>query len=120
MVYSLLVLCVQFLLPTIILLLAHVRIYLKLASLPFWGQAKQTVVKEETNMKTQSGKEGETKKDERKHSGRKRSHKTIYLLVCVVVVFMCSWFPLKYRTAKSGIFNREFFKLSLLRVDKGV
>ena len=38
--YSLSVLCVQFLAPSTILLLAHIRIYRKLSSLPFWGQIR--------------------------------------------------------------------------------
>ena len=89
MVYSLLVLCVQFLLPSIILLLAHIRIYLKLTSLPFWGHATQSVVKEEINMPPIN----ENKKKREKRV-RKRSNRTIYLLIYVVVLFMCSWFPL--------------------------
>jgi hypothetical protein len=92
LVYSLLVLCVQFLMPSIILLLAHVRIYLKLTSLPFWGRSRSPVIKEGTEIKALNGENH--KGDERKMSARKRSHKTIYLLVCVVVLFMCSWFPL--------------------------
>ena len=38
--YSITVLCIQFLLPSTLLLLAHIRIYRKLASLPFWGQIR--------------------------------------------------------------------------------
>ena len=38
--YSITVLCMQFLLPSTLLLLAHIRIYRKLASLPFWGQIR--------------------------------------------------------------------------------
>ena len=85
--YSLFVLCVQFLLPSIILLLAHIRIYLKLTSLPYWGHATHIVIQEEVDMQTFNGKKREEQK-------RKRSNRTIYLLVCVVLFFMCSWFPL--------------------------
>ena len=92
LVYSLLVLCVQFLMPSIILLLAHVRIYLKLTSLPFWGHSRSPVIKEEIDIQNLNG-DNHTAY-ERQMSARKRSHKTIYLLVSVVVLFMFSWFPL--------------------------
>ena len=67
---------VQFLLPLGILVLAHARIYHKLISLPFWGR-----------MARQGNQEGD-------QQGRVRGNKTIYLLVCVVLVFMCAWLPL--------------------------
>ena len=44
--YSISVLCIQFLLPSTILLLAHIRIYRKLSSLPFWGQLRQSMPRE--------------------------------------------------------------------------
>ena len=73
-------------------MLHYVRIYLKLTSLPFWGRSRATVVKEEMNI--QGVNENDGKAEERNLAARKRSHKTIYLLACVVVLFMCSWFPL--------------------------
>ena len=45
-------------------------------------------------MNTHTEKEPKQKKYESNCSARKKSHKTIYLLVCVVVLFMCSWIPL--------------------------
>ena len=59
------VLGVQFLLPSGILVVAHARIYHKLASLPFWGRRAR-----------QGDQEGD-------QQGRVRGNKTIYLLVCV-------------------------------------
>ena len=44
--YSISVLLIQFLLPSTILLLAHIRIYRKLSSLPFWGQLRQSMPRE--------------------------------------------------------------------------
>ena len=70
------VLGVQFLLPSGILVVAHARIYHKLASLPFWGRRAR-----------QGNQDGD-------QQGRARGNKTIYLLVCVVLVFMCAWLPL--------------------------
>ena len=68
---------VQFLLPAGLLVLAHARIYTKLASLPFWEQRRNRQVSQERNQQ-----------------GRAKGSKTIYLLVSVVVVFMCAWLPL--------------------------
>ena len=48
--YSITVLCVQFLLPSTILLLAHIRIYRKLSSLPFWGQLRHSMPREEIEL----------------------------------------------------------------------
>jgi hypothetical protein len=70
------VLGVQFLLPSGILVLAHARIYHKLSSLPFWGRRGR-----------QDNQEGD-------QQDRARGNKTIYLLVCVVLIFMCAWLPL--------------------------
>ena len=113
MYYSLLVLCVQFLLPSLILLLAHVRIYRKLAALHFWGSARQPAPQEETEieMNEQNSKKGNGRRKWR----RRRGHKTTYLLVSVVVVFMCSWFPLNMLNVllDLGLYSKLFrFALS--------
>ena len=70
------VLGVQFLLPSGILVLAHARIYHKLVTLPFWGRRDR---------------QGSQDRDQQ---GRARGTRTIYLLVSVVIVFMCAWLPL--------------------------
>ena len=75
--YSFAVLGVQFLLPSGLLVLAHARIYTKLASLPFWGKRSDRQAREEMNQQ-----------------GRTKGSKTIYLLVSVVVIFMSAWLPL--------------------------
>ena len=67
---------VQFLFPSGILVLAHARIYHKLVSLPFWGRKARQV------------------NQEGGQQDRVRGNKTIYLLVCVVLVFVCTWLPL--------------------------
>ena len=89
--YSITVLCVQFLLPSTILLLAHIRIYRKLSSLPFWGQLRHSMPREEIELAAvaQTGVHHHQPRNQ-------RAQKTTYLLVSVVVVFMCAWFPLNF------------------------
>ena len=99
--------------PSLILLLAHVRIYRKLAALHFWGSARQPAPQEETEieMNPQTSKKGNGRRILR----RKRGHKTTYLLVSVVVVFMCSWFPLNMLNVllDLGLYKKLFrFELS--------
>ena len=89
--YSITVLCIQFLLPSTILLLAHIRIYRKLSSLPFWGQLRQSMPREGIELAAVA-QTGVHHHQPRNH----RAQKTTYLLVSVVVVFMCSWFPLNF------------------------
>ena len=112
MYYSL-VLCVQFLLPSLMLLLAHVRIYRKLAALHFWGSARQLAPQEETEI--EMNEHNSKKGNGRRILRRKRGHKTTYLLVSVVVVFMCSWFPLNMLNVllDLGLYSKLFrFALS--------
>ena len=65
---------VQFLLPLSVLVLTHARIYYKLSQLPFWSSQRSTGTGSQ--------------------HGEARGQRTLYLLVSVVIVFMCSWLPL--------------------------
>ena len=84
--YSLAVAGVQFLLPSGVLMFVHARIYHRLTQLPFWSSRVRS--------HTTAG-------GQRSHSAvggqqqlEGRGQKTLYLLISVVVVFMCSWLPL--------------------------
>ena len=104
-------LCVQFLLPSFILLFAHIRIYKKLTSLPFWGRSRHHVASEDTELQTVAGENHNHEKDEkRKGARRKNGNKTIYLLMCVVTIFMISWFPLNVLNVllDLGFYSRLF------------
>ena len=55
----------------------HARIYHRLTQLPFWSSRARS--------NTTAGGQ---------HQGDGRGQKTLYLLISVVIVFMCSWLPL--------------------------
>lgn len=75
--YSLAVAGVQFLLPSGVLMFVHAHIYHRLTQLPFWS----------TRARSHSVADGQVQSEA-------RGQRTLYLLVSVVIVFMCSWLPL--------------------------
>ena len=92
--YSLGILGIQFMLPSMILIMAHASIYRKLNASSFWGRHRTTLlVKVETEMQQQTG-QTVSERSAEPCLNPKRGHRTIYLLLCVVIVFMCSWLPL--------------------------
>uniref|UniRef100_A0A182TL11 G-protein coupled receptors family 1 profile domain-containing protein n=1 Tax=Anopheles melas TaxID=34690 RepID=A0A182TL11_9DIPT len=77
--YSAFTLCVQYVLPILIVSMAYLRIYLKL---------KHRLV-----MGTASGKPGEAKPVRERERGR-RMQRTNYLLISIALIFGVSWLPL--------------------------
>uniref|UniRef100_A0A182QAR7 G-protein coupled receptors family 1 profile domain-containing protein n=1 Tax=Anopheles farauti TaxID=69004 RepID=A0A182QAR7_9DIPT len=78
--YSAFTLCVQYVLPILIVSVAYLRIYLKLKH--------RLVVGSST-----SGKPGETKPVRERERGR-RMQRTNYLLISIALIFGVSWLPL--------------------------
>ncbi|XP_050069996.1 neuropeptide F receptor [Anopheles maculipalpis] len=80
--YSAFTLCVQYVLPILIVSVAYLRIYLKLKHRLVVGTASST-----------SGKSGEAKPVRERERGR-RMQRTNYLLISIALIFGVSWLPL--------------------------
>ena len=104
--FSVFVLLTQFLLPSMILLLANGRIYRKLKSLRFWGKPRQSTVSILTEIELLSLQN--TAKEDNK-SGIK-GKRTLILLACVVILFILLWLPLNLLnvTLDLGLYSSLF------------